>query len=181
MVWRHAYNAASVHVESASSLSLPFLSLLFFLLYIFFTHIFSHFLFIFFLSLFSFLFSKEEPAPSLVRNEPVAGCSPISPTLGLLCLTTPKAKCVMSVFQVYSANWRYHVCSCCSSHVLVLCMPLVLKMVSDKEYLRVHRNRQHFLAFICLVEEIFLRVWAISRQCLFMVTSSTMGVSLLQP
>jgi hypothetical protein len=25
-----------------------------------------------------------------------------------LCLTTPKAKCVMSVFQVYSSNWRYH-------------------------------------------------------------------------
>jgi len=34
-------------------------------------------------------------------------------------------------------------------------MPLVLKMVSDKEYPRVHRNRQHVLAFICLVEEIF--------------------------
>ena len=58
----------------------------------------------------------------------------------------------------------------------MLRMPLVLKMVSDKEYPRVHRNRQHVLAFICLVEEIFfIRVRAISRQCLFMVTSSTMG------
>ena len=67
--------------------------------------------------------------------------------------------------------------SWCSSHVLVLRMPLILKMVSDKEYPRVHTNRQHVLAFICLVEEnFFIRVRAISRQCLFMVTSSTMGV-----
>ena len=29
-------------------------------------------------------------------------------------------------------------------------------MVSDKEYPRVHTNWQHVLAFICLVEEIFL-------------------------
>ena len=48
-------------------------------------------------------------------------------------------------------------CSWCSSHVLVLRMPLILKMVSDKEYPRVHRNRQHVLAFICLVEEIFFK------------------------
>ena len=82
-----------VHVEPTSSLSLSALSLslsLFSLISLFFI--------IFFFALFcSFLFSKEELAPSLVRNEPVAGCSPISPTLGLLCLTTPKAKCVMSV------------------------------------------------------------------------------------
>ena len=115
-------------------------------LYFFHSYIFSLSFHFFLLSFFSFLFSKEEPAPSLVRNEPVAGCSPISPTLGLLCLTTPKAKCVMSVFQVYSANWRYQVCSWCSSHVLVHRMPLILKMVSDKEYPRVHRNRQHVLA-----------------------------------
>ena len=46
-------------------------------------------------------------------------------------------------------------CSWCSSHVLMLRMPLILKMVSDKVYPRVHRNRQHALAFICLVEERF--------------------------
>ena len=115
------------------SLTLSLFSLLLFFFFFFiFTHIFSLF-FSFFSSLFfSFLFSKEELAPSLVRNEPVVGCSPISPILGLLCLTTPKAKCVMSVFQVYSANWRYQVCSWCSSHVLVHRMPLILKMVSDK-------------------------------------------------
>ena len=174
-----------VHVEPASSLISCSLSLS----YIFFNHffIFAHifplslfFLSSFFSSLFFFLFSKAELASSLVRNEPVAGCSPISPTLGLLCLTTPKAKCVMSVFQEYSANWRYQVCSWCSSHVLVHRMPLILKMVSDKEYPRVHTNRQHVLAFICLVERFFLRVRANSWQCLFMGTSSTMGVSLLQ-
>ena len=137
-----------VHVESTSSLSLSFqffsLSLPFF------------FILLLFFLFFSF-FSKAEPAPSLVRNEPVAGCSPISLTLGLLCLTTPKAKCVMSVFQEYAANWRYQVCSWCSSHVLVHRMPLILKMVSDKEYPRVHTNRQHVLAFICLVERFFFK------------------------
>ena len=60
-------------------------------------------------------------------------------------------------FVPYDTNWRYRVCNWCSSHVLVLRMPLVLKMVNDKEYPRVHRNRQHVLAFICLVEEIFFK------------------------
>ena len=84
----------SLLAHSHSLFSLFFFSLLFFSFFIF-THIFfSLFFIIFFVSLF---FSKAEPAPSLVQNEPVVGCSPISPTLGLLCLTTPEAKCVMSV------------------------------------------------------------------------------------
>ena len=73
MVWRHAYNAASIHVESASSLSLLF-SLSLFLSYyyssffIIFTHIFSLFFLFFhyfhFFILFFFLFSKVELASS---------------------------------------------------------------------------------------------------------------------
>ena len=132
------------------------LSLFFFFFSIFFSLIyFLSFFHFFLLSFFLFFSARENQRPSLVWNEPVAGCSPISPTLGLLCLTTPKAKCVMSVFQEYSANWRYQVCSWCSSHVLVHRMPLILKMVSDKEYPRVHTNRQHVLSFICLVERFF--------------------------
>ena len=36
-------------------------------------------------------------------------------------------------------------------------MPLVLKMISNKEYPRVHTNQKHVLAFICLVESFFLK------------------------
>ena len=161
MVWRHAYNAASVHVESASSLSLPFLSLLFFLLYIFFTHIFSLFLFIFFFSLFSFLFSMEEPAPSLVRNEPITGCSPISPTLGLLCLTTPKAKCVMSVSL--SVSHQLGVPSVQSVWFSYSQAPYVpcsfnpnLEMVSDKNTRRCILTREHVLSFYWFSIKFFL-------------------------
>ena len=46
-------------------------------------------------------------------------------------------------------------CSWCSSHILVHHMPLVLKMVSDKEYPRVHTNRQHVLAFCLFSRKIF--------------------------
>ena len=48
-------------------------------------------------------------------------------------------------------------CSWCSSHILVHRMPLVLKMVSDKEYPRVHTNRQHVLSFICLAKVFFCK------------------------
>ena len=159
MVWRHTYNAASVHVESASALSLPFSLFLFLSLAILFSLLFSliyflsPFFFLFIIFLFFSLFFQQGPA--LVWNEPVAGCSPISPTLGLLCLTTPKAKCVMSVspsvfrqLEVPSVQLVQFSCPR-ASH------PLVLKMVSDKEYPRVHTNRQHVLAFICLVERFF--------------------------
>ena len=78
------------------------------------------------------------------------------PHLDFCALRHQKPSVWCRYLQVYSANWWYQVCSWCSSHVLELRMPLVQKMVSDKEYLRVHTNRQHVLAFICLVEEIFL-------------------------
>ena len=109
MVWRHEYNAASVHVESASSLSLPYSLSLSFLSYysssffIIFTHIFSLFFFhffiisIFFFPLFFFSFQQGRTNTILGTEWTYCGCSPISPTLGLLCLTTPKAKCVMSI------------------------------------------------------------------------------------
>ena len=87
----------SLLAHSHSFFLSSFFSLLLFFLFLFSLIYFSLLFFHFFLPLFFFLFSKAEPAPSLVWNEPVAGCSPISPTLGLLCLTTPKAKCVMSV------------------------------------------------------------------------------------
>jgi hypothetical protein len=68
-----------------------------------------------------------EPAPSLVWMDPVAGCSPISPTLGLLCLTTPKAKCAMLVppSECVPSPREYQVCSWCNSYILGHRMPPV--------------------------------------------------------
>jgi hypothetical protein len=97
-----------IHVEHASSLSLfhlPlfFISLAFFSLSLIFPFLFFlsffHFLFFFFSSSFFSLFfwGKTEQHLSLVRMDPVARCSPITPTLGILCLMTPKIKCAMLV------------------------------------------------------------------------------------
>ena len=98
----------------------------------------SHFFYCF--SFFFFLFGEAELAPSLVQNDSVAGCSPISPTLGLLCLTTPKAKCVMSVspsvfrqLEVPSVQLVQFSCPR-ASHA-----PCP-EMVSYKEYPKVHTN-----------------------------------------
>ena len=46
---------------------------------------------------FFFSFQQGRTSTILGTKWTFCGCAPISPTLGLLCLTTPKAKCVMSV------------------------------------------------------------------------------------
>ena len=176
----------SLLAHSHSLFSLFFFFSLIFSFFIF-THIFFS-LFFFFSSFFSslfFFFSFQQGRTSTILGTewPVAGAHRSPPHLDFCALWHQKPSVWCRYLQVYSTNWRNQVCSWCSSHVLMLRMPLILKMVSDKVYPRVHRNRQHALAFICLVEErfFFVRVWAISRQCLFMVTSLTMGVFLLQP
>ena len=73
---------------------------------------------------------------------------------------------------------------CAVSAVLMfsgIACPSFLKMVSDKEYPRVHANRQHALAFIGLVEFFSFRNPGYLLVVLFMVTSLTMGVFLLEP
>jgi hypothetical protein len=121
---------------------------------LFFHLFFSLFSFIFnFFSFFSFLsfFSKAKPTPSLVWMDPVARCSPITPlappnhTLGILSLTTPKAKCVMSVSpsecipsptgvpSVHLVQFSYPWASHAPRY-----FNLNLKMVSDQKYPRAH-------------------------------------------
>ena len=144
----------------------------------------SHFLFFYiFLSLFCFLslgpscvqfffsffmdlhlsnsfFSKVEPAPSLVWMAPIAGCLPISSTLGLLCLTTQKAKCVMSVSL--SVSHQLEVPSVQSVWFSYSQAPYVpcsfnpnLEMVSDKNTRRCILTREHVLAFYWFSEKFF--------------------------
>ena len=102
-------------------------------------HSFFSIYYFFFLS----FFSKAELAPSLVLMAPVARCSTISPTLGLLCLMTPKANGVVSVSPSVSRQSGSTKCAigvvlifsgiACSSS-----FNLNLKMVSDQKYPRVH-------------------------------------------
>jgi hypothetical protein len=77
----------------------------------------SYFLFPFFNLLFSlflsfshffslFFYSKAELEPSLVRINHVTRCSPISPALGPLCLTTLKIKYVM--LEYYIIVFHHH-------------------------------------------------------------------------
>ena len=106
-------------------------------------------------------FSKVEPAPSLVRMAPVAGCLPISPTLGLLCLTTPKAKCVMSVSL--SVSHQLGVPSVQSVWFSYSQAPYVpcsfnpnLEMVSDKNTRRCILTREHVLSFYWFSIKFFL-------------------------
>ena len=106
-------------------------------------------------------FSKVEPAPSLVQMAPVTGCLPISPTLGLLCLTTPKAKCVMSVSL--SVSHQLGVPSVQSVWFSFSQAPYVpcsfnpnLEMVSDKNTRRCILTREHVFAFCWFSIKLFL-------------------------
>ena len=122
----------------------------------------SLFFIIFFFALFcSFLFSKAELAQSLVRNEPVAGCSPISPTLGLLCLMTPRAKGVVSVSPSVSRQPGGPIVqSVWFSYSQAPYVPRSfnpnLKMVSDKNTRRCILTREHVLAFYWFSKKIYL-------------------------
>ena len=113
---------------------------------------------------------------------PVVGCSPISPTLGLLCLMTPIAKGVVSVSPSVSRQPGGPIVqSVWFSYSQAPYVPCSfnpnLEMVSDKNTRRCILTREHVLAFYWFSIKFFcfLRVRVISRQCLFMVTSSTMG------
>jgi len=117
---------------------------------------------------------------------PVVGCSPISPTLGLLCLMTPRAKGVVSVSPSVSRQPGGPIVqSVWFSYSQAPYVPCSfnpnLEMVSDKNTRRCILTREHVLAFYWFSEKIFFWIRAISRQCLFMVTILTMGLFLLQP
>ena len=109
----------------------------------------------------SLFFSKVAPAPFLVRMAPVAGCLPISPTLGLLCLTTPKAKCVMSVSLSVSCQLGVpSVQSVWFSYSQAPYVPCsfnpILEMVSDKNTRRCILTREHVFAFCWFSIKLFL-------------------------
>ena len=161
-----------VHEEPTSSLLLSLFSLFFFQSFFFSPLFFGFFLLdlhvsnSFFIYIWTFMcstlfLSKVEPAPSLVRMAPVAGCLPISPTLGLLCLTTPKAKCVMSVSL--SVSHQLGVPSVQSVWFSFSQAPYVpcsfnnnLEMVSDKNTRRCILTREHVLSFYWFSIKFFL-------------------------
>jgi hypothetical protein len=121
---RACWFSLTLFLSLSLSLSLSFLFLSFFC-FLFVSPFFSLFFFIFclfslslsfFISLVSsffiypFLpfFSKIEPTPALVRMDLIVRCSPISTTLGLLCLTTPNQVCIAGAsFRVSSITKEY--------------------------------------------------------------------------
>ena len=108
------------------------------------------------------------------------GAHRTTPTL--FCLTTTKSKFVVSLSPTMSRQLGVpSVQLVQSSYSRALYVPCSsnpnLKMVSDKNTRRCILTREHVLAFYWFSIKFFcfLRVRVISRQCLFMVTSSTMG------
>jgi hypothetical protein len=77
------------------------------------------------------------------------------PPLGLLYLTTLRAKCakLLSPSECVPSPREYQLCSWCSSHILGHCMPLIIlistcKWLATKNTRECILSRQHVLAFI---------------------------------